>query len=70
MAKQKKKTGGGVGPVCPQCGSRNTSGLVQSFWAAVTEEGDMVEEWSNLSSETQVGPERLCRDCDHEFEVD
>lgn len=51
---------------CPKCGSGNISGLMQAFWVPLTD-GEFVGEWKELQSETEIGEERLCRDCEHEF---
>lgn len=55
---------------CPKCGSKDLSGLVQAFWACVKEDGSPVRDLRELvDSETEIGMERLCNDCGHEFEA-
>ena len=52
---------------CPKCGSNRISGLVGSFWAEVDEEGNMIHDWQSHESSTEIGPERCCGKCAHEF---
>lgn len=40
---------------------------MQSFFVPITEDGDMEGEWIDYQSETEIGEERICYDCDHEF---
>ena len=40
---------------------------MQAFWVALDESGDMQGEWSDYQSATEMGPERICYECDHEF---
>jgi len=47
---------------CPKCGSSHIAGLMESFWVPLDEDGDHPP-WEQLSSETEVGAERMCYDC-------
>lgn len=51
---------------CPNCGSDQVGGLVAAFWYPVSE--DLNE--ARLMGETEMGHERLCFACDHEFDAD
>lgn len=53
---------------CLKCGSADLSGLVQSFWVGVDENGDAELGKISLASETEIGPERMCNTCGEEFE--
>lgn len=55
---------------CPECDSKNIAGLVAAFWIGLDEDGgaDLMD--VSLSSETEIGPERMCRDCGHEFALE
>ena len=65
---KKKKRPEGVGPVCPACGSRNTAGLVLSFWAEIDEHGNLLKQFHEHEADTELGPQRMCSDCNHEWE--
>lgn len=55
--------------VCPKCSSTEVSGLVQAFWAQINKEGAPVIPLHRLvESETEIGGERLCGECGHEWE--
>ena len=45
-------------------------GLMEAFWVPIDKEGEMLGQWSDYSSETEVSEKRLCYDCHHEFEID
>ena len=47
---------------CPNCKSDKVAGLVASFWTSVNS-GEKVT-WE---SESELGPERRCAECDHEW---
>lgn len=51
---------------CPKCGSTELSGLVASFYVPVNQNGDLLHEVA-WESESEIGPERLCRKCYAEF---
>lgn len=55
---------------CPKCQSPNVSGLVAAFWTPLDEDGEANLSQLNVASESEVGPERLCQDCEHEFEAE
>lgn len=38
-----------------------------AFWTPLTADGGIAAEWRSLESETEVGPERVCYQCDHEW---
>ena len=52
---------------CPECGSGEVSRLMQAFWVTVTADGGLEGEWSDYESCTELGDERLCRCCGHEW---
>lgn len=52
---------------CPKCGSKHIGGLMQGFFVALGENGSPVGDWNDWSSETELGTERLCYDCDHQW---
>jgi ribosomal protein L37AE/L43A len=54
-------------PKCPECGSTNVSGLMQSFWVCLGKDEYPLGEWNDWSTETELGEERMCRDCEHEW---
>jgi hypothetical protein len=43
---------------------------MESFWVPIDDEGQMLGQWCDYSSETEVGDKRLCYNCGHEFEID
>ncbi len=51
---------------CPECGSNQLSGLVAAFYVPLNEDGgpDRRVSWE---SESEIGPQRLCRRCQSEF---
>lgn len=53
--------------ICPKCGSRELSGLVAAFWARLSPSGWYYYPFGDHESDTEIGPERLCRRCGHEF---
>jgi hypothetical protein len=55
---------------CPKCKSEKLGGLMEAFWVPIDNEGEMLGQWSDYSSETEVGDKRICYDCGHEFEID
>jgi hypothetical protein len=48
---------------CPKCGSGNVSGLVAAFWVSMDDVHDDIK-WT---TESEIGPERLCRACEHSW---
>jgi hypothetical protein len=52
--------------MCPKCKSENVQGLVAAFWAPVNASTQELK--TLVIFETEMGPERLCSDCDFEFE--
>lgn len=52
---------------CPQCGSTKLSGLMAAFWVSLTPEETLDGQWSDYEGCTEIGEERLCSDCGHEF---
>lgn len=54
--------------ICPNCNSKKLRGLVLAFWVDLDEEGDADLMSVSLDSESEVGPKRLCIDCNFEFE--
>lgn len=58
------------GPECPECCSRNVAGLMAAFWVTIDEDGALVGQFSDYSDDTEIGPERMCRTCGHEFEAE
>lgn len=50
-----------------KCGSANVVGLVAGFWAELDEHGGMKNDFAHHSSDTELGPERMCLDCGHEW---
>ena len=55
---------------CPKCYSNKLGGLMEAFWVPIDRDGVMLGQWSDYSSETEVGEKRICYDCGHEFEID
>lgn len=55
---------------CPKCGAFEISGLMGAFWVQLNEEGEPAKPWSDYASETELGTERLCRECDHTWDND
>lgn len=55
---------------CPRCGSEDVGALMAAFWVPVDGEGDPKLAWGDMESETELGPERLCYVCNHEWSVD
>lgn len=53
---------------CPKCGSHNISGLMAAFWVSLNRDGEMSGQWRDYEESTEIGPERLCKDCGHEFD--
>ena len=57
--------------VCPKCGSANICGLMSSFFVALMEDGVTPSgEWNDWSSESEMTENRICCDCDYEFEME
>ena len=53
---------------CPKCKSSEIGGLVQAFWVALDETENPTKQLSELvDTETEVGSERTCFDCGHEW---
>lgn len=42
----------------------NVAGLVASFWVSTDEQKNSEVRWQ---SESEIGPERACHDCEHEW---
>ena len=40
---------------------------MQSFWVRLDSDGAMVGQWRDYESCTEVGDERMCDKCQHEF---
>lgn len=59
-----------AGLVCPKCGSTKICGLMAAFWVRVTADGGLIGQFSDYSSDTEIGPERMCTECEHEFGAD
>lgn len=51
---------------CPKCGSKHVGGLMQSFYVPLVD-GEMKGQFHDYCSETEVGDERVCYDCSHEW---
>lgn len=55
---------------CPECRSTQISGIVPGFWIDLSEGvPNSVEIGENARSCTELGEERMCRACDHEWEI-
>ncbi|GEM_PF-4420648 len=52
---------------CPECGSEKISGLMASFWVSLESDETMQGQWSDYEGATEIGEERLCAECGHEF---
>lgn len=52
---------------CPKCGSTHIGGLMQAFWVPLLSDGTMKGQFHEYETETELGPDRLCYDCDHQF---
>jgi|JI10StandDraft_1071094.scaffolds.fasta_scaffold22855_3 hypothetical protein len=53
---------------CPHCGSSQVSGLVAAFWVAVDAIGRPEKPLHEcVDSDTEIGLERLCRNCGKEW---
>jgi len=52
---------------CPNCGGARISGLMAAFWVTLTDDETMDGKWSDYESCTEIGDERLCADCGHEW---
>lgn len=56
---------------CPNCGSTHIAGLVAAFWVTLDEDGNLKEALIDaVHGNTEIGPERQCSDCNHEWEED
>lgn len=54
---------------CPKCGSHDVAGLVAAFWVGVDAEGLPDRPLHEcVEGNTELGPERQCGDCNHEWE--
>lgn len=53
---------------CPNCGSTNIGGLMPAFWVALNADGEPVNNWHDWGSETELGPQRCCFQCNHEWD--
>lgn len=54
---------------CPQCRSDNIAGLMQSFFVKLSD-GEPAGQWRDWESNSELGPQRSCGDCGHEWEAD
>lgn len=54
---------------CPKCGSTKISGLMAAFWVELGEDGSPKGKWRDFESATELGTERECSDCGHQFDV-
>jgi len=52
---------------CPKCGSAKIAGLMAAFWVSLASDETMEGQWSDYESATEIGDERLCSECSHEF---
>lgn len=50
---------------CPKCGSDDVAGLVMAFYVPMKNQFD-----ATWQSESEIGPERYCGNCDHEWGSD
>ena len=55
---------------CPNCNSQNIAGLVAAFWTPLDQNGEANLSNLNVASESEVGIERCCSDCGHEFTIE
>ncbi len=55
---------------CPKCGCVKLLGLMGSFWVELNLDGEPVKPWQDFSSETEVTENRMCTECDHEWNPD
>lgn len=53
---------------CPECGSNHVGGLVAAFYVVLNSESGPASDVT-WESESEIGPERLCYDCDHEWSI-
>ncbi len=53
-----------VEQICPKCGSNHLGGLMGAFGVSLKPNGEPKSTWHEMSGETEVGPERMCYDCD------
>lgn len=40
---------------------------MQAFWVPLLSDGTMKGQFHEYETETELGPDRLCYDCDHQF---
>jgi hypothetical protein len=57
-----------VSEACPKCKSTDISGLIQAFWIGLDKNGNFIEPRS-IRSEAELGEERLCNKCGHEWKL-
>lgn len=67
--KKKQPTPTDEGLACPKCGSRDIGGLMQSFFVALGDDGSPKGRWADWCSETELGTERVCYQCSHEWSL-
>ena len=53
---------------CPSCGSKKIAGLMAAFWVTLDGDGAMAGQWNDYESCTEIGPERMCQECQCEFD--
>ena len=54
---------------CQKCGGTNVAGLVAPFWTKIEADGTPTKRLrDSVESETEVGDERQCGDCGHEWQ--
>lgn len=70
MGRRVSKQDNDIEPLrCPECQSTHIGGLMESFWVPLREDGTPDGDWNDWSAETEVGGQRMCYACGHEFTV-
>lgn len=54
---------------CPKCGSGYIGGLMAAFYVSLGADGTPKDDWQHWSSESELGTERICYNCNHEWKL-
>jgi len=50
-----------------KCGCTRLAGLMKSFWVELGDDDTPKHDWATHEGDTELGEERMCGDCKHEF---
>lgn len=52
---------------CPECGSAHVGGLMQAFWVPLQDDDSPDGDWNDWNGDSELGAQRMCYDCEHEW---